>query len=112
MSKGKDLYKNIKLTNARKPALKTLLGACLEDVNHELYGGIYSQMIFGEAFEEPEADAAGVSGMWLPFGDGTHKLVNGGFLGSHSQVLTDAGVYNRGLPITKTSPHWLLISGC
>lgn len=28
-------------------------GACLEDVNHEVYGGIYSQMIFGENFEEP-----------------------------------------------------------
>jgi hypothetical protein len=23
-----------------------LIGACLEDVNHEVYGGIYSQMIF------------------------------------------------------------------
>jgi hypothetical protein len=29
-----------------------LTGACLEDVNHEVYGGIYSQMIFGERFEE------------------------------------------------------------
>ena len=28
-------------------------GACLEDVNHEVYGGIYSQMVFGESFEEP-----------------------------------------------------------
>ena len=27
-------------------------GACIEDVNHEIYGGIYSQMIFGESFEE------------------------------------------------------------
>jgi len=30
-----------------------LAGACLEDVNHEVYGGIYSQMIFGESFQEP-----------------------------------------------------------
>jgi alpha-L-arabinofuranosidase len=29
-----------------------LTGACIEDVNHEIYGGIYSQMIFGESFEE------------------------------------------------------------
>jgi hypothetical protein len=29
------------------------IGACIEDVNHEIYGGIYSQMIFGESFEEP-----------------------------------------------------------
>src|SRR5205814_2116875 len=30
-----------------------LTGACIEDVNHEIYGGIYSQMIFGENFQEP-----------------------------------------------------------
>jgi hypothetical protein len=30
-----------------------LTGACLEDVNHEIYGGIYSQMVFGESFAEP-----------------------------------------------------------
>jgi hypothetical protein len=33
------------------PRLHT--GACIEDVNHEIYGGIYSQMIFGESFQEP-----------------------------------------------------------
>ncbi len=31
-----------------------LYGACIEDVNHEIYGGLYSQMIFGESFQEPE----------------------------------------------------------
>jgi alpha-L-arabinofuranosidase len=30
-----------------------LAGACIEDVNHEIYGGIYSQMLFGESFQEP-----------------------------------------------------------
>jgi hypothetical protein len=30
-----------------------LAGACIEDVNHEIYGGIYSQMVFGESFQEP-----------------------------------------------------------
>ena len=30
-----------------------LYGACMEDVNHEVYGGIYNQRIFGESFEEP-----------------------------------------------------------
>lgn len=30
-----------------------LYGACIEDVNHEIYGGIYDQKIFGESFEEP-----------------------------------------------------------
>jgi hypothetical protein len=33
-----------------------LTGACIEDVNHEVYGGIYSQMIFGESFEEEPGD--------------------------------------------------------
>ena len=32
-----------------------LNGACIEDVNHEIYGGIDSQMIFGESFAEPAA---------------------------------------------------------
>lgn len=39
-----------------------LYGAGMEDVNHEIYGGIYSQRIFGESFEEgvkPE----GIEGM-------------------------------------------------
>jgi hypothetical protein len=30
-------------------------GACIEDINHEIYGGLYSQMIFGESFQEPAA---------------------------------------------------------
>ena len=34
-------------------ASRLLTGACIEDVNHEIYGGIYSQMIFGESFQEP-----------------------------------------------------------
>ena len=29
-----------------------LYGAGMEDVNHEIYGGVYSQRIFGESFEE------------------------------------------------------------
>src|ERR1700744_3031008 len=49
-----------------------MTGACMEDVNHEIYGGIYSQMIFGESFQEiPEhispavnPEFAGLSG-WL-----------------------------------------------
>ena len=32
---------------------RTMTGACIEDVNHEIYGGLYSQMIFGESFQEP-----------------------------------------------------------
>ncbi|MDA3890832.1 MAG: T9SS type A sorting domain-containing protein [Salinivirgaceae bacterium] len=32
---------------------KYLFGSCIEDVNHEIYGGLYDQKIFGESFEEP-----------------------------------------------------------
>ena len=56
---------------------RLLTGACIEDVNHEIYGGIYSQMIFGESFQEPptpaansDANARNVSGMWRPFARG------------------------------------------
>ena len=34
---------------------RLLTGACIEDVNHEIYGGLYSQMLFGESFQEPPA---------------------------------------------------------
>ncbi|HEX5269685.1 MAG TPA: family 16 glycoside hydrolase, partial [Gemmataceae bacterium] len=34
-----------------------LAGACIEDVNHEIYGGLYSQMVFGESFQEPSAES-------------------------------------------------------
>ncbi len=34
-----------------------LYGSCIEDVNHEIYGGIYDQKIFGESFEEPVPSA-------------------------------------------------------
>jgi alpha-L-arabinofuranosidase len=40
------------------PILRYLTGACIEDVNHEIYGGIYSQMIFGESFQEPAPSPA------------------------------------------------------
>jgi hypothetical protein len=43
----------------------------LEDVNHEIYGGLYSQMIFGESFQEPASPQpllgfTAYGGSWLP----------------------------------------------
>jgi hypothetical protein len=35
------------------PVSRFLTGACIEDVNHEICGGLYSQMVFGESFQEP-----------------------------------------------------------
>jgi hypothetical protein len=53
------------------PVSPYLTGACLEDVNHEVYGGIYSQMIFGESFQEPAtplplAGFTAYGGTWTP----------------------------------------------
>jgi len=90
------------------PVSPYLTGACIEDVNHEIYGGIYSQMIFGESFQEPDKSSNGVSGMWSAVrSDG----VSGGFsidredpfVGAQSQEITfhggagKIGVANSGL---------------
>ncbi|MES2375963.1 MAG: family 16 glycoside hydrolase [Bacteroidota bacterium] len=32
-----------------------MYGSCIEDVNHEIYGGLYDQRLYGESFEEPAA---------------------------------------------------------
>lgn len=88
--------KTIRLEKIAGPVSNTVLGACLEDVNHELYGGIWSQMIYGEAFDEPEENGNGVSGMWQPL-YGSCSLADGGYKDAHRQVLKDAGIYNRGL---------------
>jgi hypothetical protein len=56
------------------PITRFMTGACLEDVNHEVYGGIYSQMLYGESFQEPvpppafrQFDVYG--GQWTPVDD-------------------------------------------
>ncbi len=51
-----------------------LTGACIEDVNHEVYGGIDSQMIFGESFAEPAPSPSlkgftAYGGTWAPSGE-------------------------------------------
>jgi hypothetical protein len=56
-----------------RPVSRFLTGACIEDVNHEIYGGLYSQMIFGESFQEPPvgSPASGFvafGGDWRPVG--------------------------------------------
>ena len=61
------------------PISRYLTGACIEDVNHEVYGGIYSQMIFGESFQEPSASAAPAG--FKNFG-GTWKAADGVLSGS------------------------------
>ena len=47
---------NIYTDHIIKNVSPLLTGACIEDVNHEIYGGLYSQMIFGESFQELPMD--------------------------------------------------------
>jgi hypothetical protein len=86
-----------------------LTGACLEDVNHEVYGGLYSQMIFGESFAEPGSSADDqTSGMWRMFSRGdargrTELEKRDPFVGTQSQGIVmeggsgEVGIENRGL---------------
>jgi hypothetical protein len=53
-----------------------LTGACIEDVNHEIYGGIFSQMVFGESFQE---DAPAITPQGF-FADGGKWFVEDGAL--------------------------------
>lgn len=59
-----------------------LTGACIEDVNHEIYGGIDSQMIFGESFAEPAVQLplkgfTAYDGRWTLADDGSIQGVGG-----------------------------------
>jgi hypothetical protein len=65
------------VVHANAPVAKVspyMVGAGIEDVNHELIGGLSTQLIWGESFEEPASNAsAGVSSAgkngyptWMP----------------------------------------------
>jgi alpha-L-arabinofuranosidase len=54
---GQEAAIQIDVGQTRGRVGRYLAGACIEDVNHEIYGGIYSQMIFGESFQEPPLHA-------------------------------------------------------
>ena len=53
VSKSDDIAIDVKADQVLHQVSRLLTGACIEDVNHEIYGGLYSQMIFGESFQEP-----------------------------------------------------------
>jgi DUF1680 family protein len=62
---------NVQADRVLHPVSRFLTGACIEDVNHEVYGGIDSQMIFGESFAEPAPTPAlkgfrAFGGRWEP----------------------------------------------
>ena len=58
-----------------------MYGSCIEDVNHEIYGGLYDQRLYGESFEEPAPSANFndwkiLQGNWRPYEGGV--AVNSG----------------------------------
>src|SRR3954470_5147166 len=69
-----DVVIHVDVAQAGKPVSRYLTGACIEDVNHEIYGGIYSQMIFGESFQEPPHTEP-AKGFWSP--DGSWQVRDG-----------------------------------
>lgn len=76
-----------------------LTGACIEDVNHEIYGGIYSQMIFGESFQEPPRTPSvkgfkAYGGQWRVGGGGVLQIsgLDGPKLVGESAAFTDGSV--------------------
>ena len=82
-----------------------IYGAGAEDVNHEIYGGLYDQKIFGEGFEEPVPKVVDsrlkISGMWSALGEGVfeHDSIVP-FTGKYSQKISGkagTGIYNLGL---------------
>jgi alpha-L-arabinofuranosidase len=117
---GQELVVQIQADRVVHSIPRYFAGACIEDVNHEIYGGIYSQMIFGESFQEPAASASipgftkddlQISGLWRAVRRGSaagrFRIVSERpFAGGQSQQLSfdsgdgDWGIENQGLN------HW------
>jgi alpha-L-arabinofuranosidase len=109
---------NVQADHVIGPVSRLLTGACIEDVNHEIYGGIYSQMVFGESFQEPTPSSPGptekaheISGMWRSLRRGTAAgrfglVTERPFAGRQSQLVSfdsgegEWGIENQGLN------HW------
>lgn len=73
-----------------------MYGSCIEDVNHEIYGGLYAQMIFGESFEEPPkpariADWTDYGGRWAARNDELSVLADSGAKLVRDQIVVGDG---------------------
>ncbi|HVA48102.1 MAG TPA: alpha-L-arabinofuranosidase C-terminal domain-containing protein [Pirellulales bacterium] len=78
---GQEAIVQVDAAQVLGPVSRYLTGACIEDVNHEIYGGIYSQMVFGESFQEPSPESP-VRGF---------KVFDGDWRLSDGEVLAPAG---------------------
>jgi hypothetical protein len=110
-----DVHINVQADSAVGIVSRLLTGACIEDVNHEIYGGLYSQMIFGESFQEPAPPASApesqLSSMWRAVHRGTAVgrfaiVSERPFAGRQSQrVSFDSGVGEWGVE-NEGLNHW------
>ncbi|MBB3207095.1 hypothetical protein FHS27_002914 [Rhodopirellula rubra] len=94
---SQDVVLHVDAQQRLKSVSPWLTGACIEDVNHEIYGGIYSQMIFGESFQEP-GDVSPLQG-FSGYG-GQWQLTTGGVLvgspGDGPKLICDGPSIHRG----------------
>ena len=79
LGRGEEASISVYADQVLHPISRYLTGACIEDVNHEVYGGIDSQMIFGESFAEPVPPLplkgfTAFAGRWTPAGDGSLQV--------------------------------------
>ena len=102
----------IRADQPARPISRLLNGACIEDVNHEIYGGLYSQMIYGESFQEPDALAGRLKGFqvlggtWRVRGDELH------FSGNHGdKIVSDLPKFATGeVTVEVFAPYRTLVS--
>ncbi|OOQ57913.1 hypothetical protein BC343_13095 [Mucilaginibacter pedocola] len=83
----------------------TLYGSCIEDVNHEVYGGIYGERIYGGNFEEPAlAHAfkgwANLQGEWRIGGGGAGSAAGPGYTILRNGVQTNNGSIEADIAFT------------
>jgi hypothetical protein len=86
----------VQADQALHPVSRYLTGACIEDVNHEVYGGIDSQMIFGESFAEPVPPPrlkgfTAYGGRWMPKDGELHAAAGDG-----PKLISDAPAFREG----------------
>jgi len=91
-----DVTINVQADRVLGPVSRLLTGACIEDVNHEIYGGLYSQMVFGESFQEPPPSPS-IKG-FKPYGG--RWIVRDGVLGINGldgpKPVSDRGPFKDG----------------
>lgn len=75
-----------------------MYGSCIEDVNHEIYGGLYDQRLYGESFEEPApsktfAGWTAIKGDWKSVENGISVNAGEGYkLIRENPILTNGSV--------------------